>query len=149
MSQSVVITQPETTLARYNIALLGEETSEQLSLRVQNVKPGEGTPLHIHTDQAETFHVISGTFRFRAGNDELTGGPGFTVHIPKNTPHSFIFEDKANNGQLISVLTPGIHDGFIRNIPEAEANGTSMEELSQMAETFGAKIIGPKLTPKS
>ena len=148
MSNQIIVTQAEETRARYNVALLGEETSGQLSLRVQDVKPGEGTPLHIHTEQAETFHVVSGTFRFRAGDDELTGGPGFTVHIPKNTPHCFRYEGKESNGQLISVLTPGIHDGFIRNVPQAEQAGMPMTELTEMAEQFGVKIIGPKLSPQ-
>ncbi|WP_271274152.1 cupin domain-containing protein [Aliamphritea hakodatensis] len=148
MSNQIVVTQAEDTRARYNVALLGEETAGQLSLRVQEVQPGEGTPLHIHTAQAETFHVISGNFRFRAGNEEITGGPGFTVHIPKNTPHCFLYEGKENNGQLISVLTPGIHDGFILNIPRAQAAGMPTTELTEMAEQFGVEIIGPKLSAR-
>ena len=83
MSNQIVVTQAEDTRARYNVALLGEETAGQLSLRVQEVKPGEGTPLHIHTEQAETFHVVSGNFRFRAGDDELTGGPRLHCSHPE------------------------------------------------------------------
>ena len=147
-----VITDASLSQSRYHIALLGEETAGQLSLRVQDVEPGYGTPLHLHQDQAETFHVVKGTFRFRAGDTELTGTPGMTIHIPKNTPHCFLYEGPAadsditdRQGQLISILTPGIHDGFIRNIPEAQENGVAMNELTRMASTYGAEILGPGL----
>lgn len=149
MNSQLITTNTEIAKARHQIALLGSETNQQLSLRVQDVVPGEGTPLHIHTEQAETFHVVSGTFRFRVNDDEIVGEPGFTVHIPKGTPHAFLYEGQTQNGQLISILTPGKHDGFIQNIPEAQAAGASMDELTNMAEAYGAKIIGPRLQAKA
>lgn len=145
MTDSVVITEIEETKARHNVALLGAETGQQLSLRVQEIAPGEGTPLHKHVDQAETFHVVKGTFRFRAGDQEVIGTPGFTVHIPKGTPHCFLYEGQKENGQLISVLTPGIHDGFILNVPEAQQQGASMEALIELSAQHGVEILGPKL----
>jgi len=57
VGNGVVITEQKETKARFNIALLGSETNEQLSMRVQAVQPGEGTPLHVHVEQAETFDV--------------------------------------------------------------------------------------------
>ena len=151
MKEQVKITELEETRSRFNIALLGTETNGQLSMRVQDVRPGEGTPLHKHTEQAETFHVVSGVFKFQVGDEVVVGEPGFTVHIPKGTAHCFLYEDvgQKENGNLISVLTPGIHDGFIKNIPEAEQNGVPMNELTNMAENFGAEIVGPKLTSQA
>lgn len=148
MKEQVKITQIEETRNRFNIALLGSETNSQLSMRVQSVKPGEGTPLHFHTEQAETFHVVSGKFKFQVGDEVIVGEPGFTVHIPKGTAHCFLYEDvgQKENGNLISVLTPGIHDGFIKSIPAAESKGVPLNDLIKMAEEHGAKIVGPKLT---
>lgn len=148
MKEEIKITPIEAARTRYNIALLGTETNSQLSMRVQDVAPGEGTPLHVHTEQAETFHVVRGIFRFQVSEEIVTGSSGFTVHIPKGIPHCFIYDDvgQQENGHLISVLTPGIHDGFIKNIPEAEQNGMPLNELTKMAENFGAKIVGSKLS---
>lgn len=147
MNDGVVICEKEDMRARFNIALLGAETGGQLSMRVQEVKPGEGTPLHLHEAQAETFHVVAGSFLFQVGEECVRGEPGFTVHIPKQVPHCFLYPDTGKNasGTLISVLTPGIHDGFIKNIPEAEAKGVPMTELTAMALTYGAKIVGGKI----
>lgn len=150
MKEQIKITQKEEMLSRFNIAMLGTETNNQLSMRIQEVKPGEGTPLHLHTEQAETFHVVSGVFTFQASDEIVIGEPGITVHIPKGTPHCFLYNDigQQENGNLISVLTPGIHDGFIKSIPEAEQQGVPMNELTKMAKGFGAKIVGPKLSPQ-
>jgi quercetin dioxygenase-like cupin family protein len=147
MNTDVVITNIEDTKARHNVALLGSETNQQFSLRVQEVSCGDGTPLHIHTDQAETFHVVSGSFRFRVGDDEIIGHPGFTVHIPKGIAHCFLYEAQHKKGQLISILTPGINDGFIQALPEAQKENASQDELAAIAGQFGTKIIGLALTP--
>lgn len=147
MNTDVVITDVEDTKARHNVALLGSETNQQFSLRVQEVSCGDGTPLHIHTDQAETFHVVSGSFRFRVGDDEIVGHPGFTVHIPKGIAHSFLYEGQQEKGQLISILTPGINDGFIQTVPAAQAKNVPQDELVAIAEQFGTTIIGPALSP--
>ena len=147
MRNAVVMTTKEETESRHNVALYGSETNGQFSLRVQEVAPGEGTPLHIHVEQAETFHVVSGTFRFRVGDKEVIGKPGFTVHIPKGTPHCFLYDGATENGQLISVLTPGINDGFIAEVPVAQENGASNEAQAEIAERFGTQIIGPGLEP--
>lgn len=152
MREHVTITSASEARNRHDIALLGEETQRQLSLRVQQLSPGYGTPLHIHREQAETFHVVSGQFRFRVGDQELVGEPGMTVFVPKGTPHQFLYEDRGQgvDGQLISVLTPGVHDGFIQRIPEAQSQGAgadALAALAALATEFGAEILGPNMSP--
>lgn len=148
MDSKLTIRTAQETQNNHFVALLGQETDGQFSLRVQDIQPGQGSPLHIHKEQAETFHVVKGTFRFKVGEEELIGHEGLTVYIPKNTPHAYLYEDNGQeeDGKLLSILTPGIHDGFIKSIPEAEARGASGNELSDIAEQNGAQIIGPKLT---
>lgn len=148
MHSELTIRTAQQTKDNHYVALLGEETAQQFSLRVQDIEPGQGSPLHIHKEQSETFHVVSGEFMFKVGEQELIGKAGTTVHIPKNTPHAYLYEkgEAQEKGRLISILTPGIHDGFIKNIPEAEARGASADELSNIAKQFGAEVVGAKLT---
>ncbi|WP_299985820.1 cupin domain-containing protein [uncultured Ruegeria sp.] len=142
MTGKAIITPPEKTEARNYVALLGEETNGQLSYRFHAVQPGEGPPLHMHLEQAETFFIVSGSFIFQAGDDVVEVGPGTTLHVPKQTPHSFrCISDEA--GRLTSVLTPGIHDGFIMNVPEAQASGRPKDEVKALALEFGTEILGP------
>lgn len=145
MTKPIVIVESDEAKARQSVALFGSETDGAFSLRVQQSKPGEGTPLHTHDDQAETFHVISGRYRFRAGDEELVGEAGFTLHVPKRVPHCFVYEGKDVDGQIISIMTPGIHDGFIRDLPTAELKNTTPAELTEMAGQYGVTILGPGL----
>ena len=150
MNSELIIKTAQETKDNYFVALLGQETEHQFSLRVQDIVPGQGSPIHLHEEQSETFHVITGNFRFKVGDREIVGEPGMTVYIPKNTPHAYLYEDvgQQEQGKLLSILAPGLHDGFIKKIPEAESQGASQEELSNIAEQFGAKIVGPKLAEK-
>lgn len=145
MSNQVVLTEWSEAAERYQVALTGAETGGQLSVRVNEVEPGRATPLHIHVDQSETFHVIEGQFRFQVGERVVEAGPGFTAFIPKNTPHSFRYDGKSGNGRLMSILSPGIHDGFITEMPAAEARGVSKDEMNEIANRNGVQIIGPSL----
>lgn len=140
----VKFTEQEETKARHHVALLGSETEQQLNLRVQEVVPGYGQPLHRHLEQSETFHVIRGRFRFRAGDKEVVGEEGFSIYIPKGVAHCFVYEGESN-GKILSILTPGIHDEFVLNVPKAQEEGMPKDELSEMALQSGTQILGPSL----
>ena len=132
------------TFKRYNAALLGVETAQSLNFRMSCVLPNEGPPLHKHLEQAETFHISKGIFKFHVDGEEFHSEAGSTLFIPKGTPHSYLnIGDK--EATLISVLTPGIHDGFILDLAKAEQEGASMEELTALAEQNGTVILGPPL----
>lgn len=140
----IKFTTTEETLARHHVALLGSETEQQLNLRVQEVTPGYGQPLHRHLEQSETFHVIRGRFRFRAGDEEVVGEEGFSIFIPNGVPHCFVYEGDTN-GKILSVLTPGTHDEFVLNVPKAQEEGMPKDELAEMALQSGTEILGPGL----
>jgi hypothetical protein len=38
--------------------------------------PGQGPPLHVHTAQDETIHVLDGELRWPLGEEVLSAGPG-------------------------------------------------------------------------
>lgn len=138
-----VISNAEQTMQRHEVALLGEETGGALIFRSQDVEPGQGTPLHKHLEQDETFHIIEGEFRFVVGEQAIIVSEGTTLFVPRNTPHSLLNIGDSKT-KIISALTPGIHDGFVLNVPIAEKAGASNSELSEMAGNFGAVILGPK-----
>ena len=142
------ISKPEKTKERFEVALLGEETDGALIFRSQDVDPDQGTPLHKHIEQDETFHIISGYFRFIVGDKEIFASEGTTLFVPRNTPHSLL-NIGDESAKLISALTPGVHDGFVLNVPAAEKAGASNQELSDIAENYGAVILGPKQNYKN
>ena len=46
-------------------------------------------PMHWHSKQTETFHVISGQGLFYLEGNGITASPGDTVHIPRAAHHTF------------------------------------------------------------
>jgi quercetin dioxygenase-like cupin family protein len=67
-----------------------QETNGEL-LRVEHVfAPGGFVPAaHLHPHQVERFEVLSGSPRFRIGDEERTARPGDAVAIPAGTPHTW------------------------------------------------------------
>jgi mannose-6-phosphate isomerase-like protein (cupin superfamily) len=51
-------------------------------------QPGQGPRLHHHPHD-ETFVILDGHVRVRAGNEILDGGPGDIVTGPAGAPHGF------------------------------------------------------------
>ena len=50
---------------------------------------GHAPPLHVHHDEDEAFHLLSGSMRFRCGEEEFDLEPGGFVLVPRGTPHAF------------------------------------------------------------
>jgi quercetin dioxygenase-like cupin family protein len=70
-------------------------TAEQTKgefLRVEHVfapRASVPPPAHIHPRQVERFEVLSGSPRFRIGDDEQTARRGDVVAVPAGTPHTW------------------------------------------------------------
>lgn len=52
-------------------------------------EPGQFVPPHVHQDEDETFHVLSGTVIFTANGEEVEAAAGTTVFLPRGIPHAF------------------------------------------------------------
>jgi quercetin dioxygenase-like cupin family protein len=73
---------------RTEIQLTGAETAGAFCLLLDEPPVGWSLPAHIHTNAAETIHVLEGEFETTvAGATERTG-PGQTVHIPAGVVHA-------------------------------------------------------------
>lgn len=59
---------------------------ERLSLAVVELEPDSVVPEHQHENE-QLGIVVSGSVRFRVGNEVRDLGPGGTWRIPANTPH--------------------------------------------------------------
>ena len=73
---------------RTEIQLAGADTGGAFCLLVDEPPADWALPSHIHTDAAETIHVIEGEFEMTVdGVGELIG-PGQTLHIPAGVVHA-------------------------------------------------------------
>ena len=88
----------------------------------EELPPLLDTPLHVHANEDELFHVIDGHHEFRCGEREFRVGPGAFVFLPRGVPHGHrrIIEGE---GRLLVITTPGGFDGFFRMLAEAHRSG--------------------------
>jgi quercetin dioxygenase-like cupin family protein len=57
--------------------------------------PGTFVPPHIHPDQDEFLYILEGTFDFWLDGQEVQGGPGDLVTLPRGIPHGIFNKSDA------------------------------------------------------
>ena len=79
------VTKERITFLETSADTNGERVSIRLELPADGAVPGT----HVHPEQYETFHVISGRMKFRYGFRKIVAGPGETVVVPPGVVHDF------------------------------------------------------------
>lgn len=110
-----------------------------------NVLPkGHGTPMHVHHNMDEAFHVLSGEVKVVTETEEIRSGPGDYVHVPRGVTHALVAvsEEPAN---LIWVATPGDYKKFFDEIIEVTggAGEPDFGELAKIAAKHDTIVVGP------
>lgn len=111
-----------------------------------------GPPLHIHTREDETFHVLEGAmgYEFDGARGVLT--PGQSAFLPRNKPHRFF---NAHDGmtRFLMIVTPGDLMQFFRDVQTAHASfdlasppevtpAVGRRIVEVFTRTYGGQIIG-------
>src|ERR1700761_5683350 len=73
---------------RTEVHLTGEDTGGFFCLLVDEPPAGWLLPAHLHTEAAETIHIIEGEFEMTIDGEIERLGAGETVHIPPGVVHS-------------------------------------------------------------
>jgi quercetin dioxygenase-like cupin family protein len=81
------------------IATAADTNGERLEIELALAPDGAVPGAHVHPEQVETFHVVSGTMKFRLGLKKIIAGPGVTVVVPAGAIHSF-----ANAGEDTAIV---------------------------------------------
>src|SRR3954453_9271930 len=77
---------------RMTLKATAETTGGAYGLVESWIAPHSSPPLHIHRREDEAFWVLEGRVRFRCGDQEVVGGPGTFVFLPRDIPHTFVVE---------------------------------------------------------
>ncbi|MFJ9759510.1 cupin domain-containing protein [Streptomyces sp. NPDC101149] len=95
----------------YTIKLTAEQTGGSVGILEASVPPGGGPAAHSHTDQDETFYLISGELEFLDGDRIFNAGPGGLVHCPRGTRHRFK-NVGFHTARMLFFYTPGGSEGL-------------------------------------
>jgi quercetin dioxygenase-like cupin family protein len=123
----------------------GDETGGAFDYFVVEVAPHGGPPLHVHHEQEETIHVLSGRFKVRVGDEEQVLEQGGFAFMPSGLPHAFLnLTDEP--AEIVVVYTPGGGASFYAELGPLTRNGTpDRAEVAACFERHGMTLLGPPL----
>jgi quercetin dioxygenase-like cupin family protein len=126
--------------------LTGDETRGAIDYFVCEVAAYGGPPLHVHHEQDEALHVVSGRFNVRIGDQEHKLEPGGFAYLPAGLPHAFLnLTDQP--AEVIIVFAPGGGHRFFAELgPAARAGERDREEIAEIFERHGMTLLGPPLS---
>lgn len=151
MEDAFILKETEGRLSKpYNVLdmpvylkVAGSDTNGQISVFVAEYKKNQGPPLHSH-DVDETFYVTEGEFIFQMGGNKGTAVAGDVVFVPRNMPHTTL--TVSDTGKMLFIVNPSGNVEKIFAKLDAFKEIPSIEEIVQVHEELGLKILGPPLS---
>jgi mannose-6-phosphate isomerase-like protein (cupin superfamily) len=102
---------------------------------------GLGPPLHVHRDSAESFYVISGSYRMHLDGQDFDCPAGSFVFVPVGMRHTF--QSAGPGSRKLNLYTPAGMVGYFDELAVAIASGVDESGLDAMAERYQMEIVGP------
>ncbi|HEY7142979.1 MAG TPA: cupin domain-containing protein [Streptosporangiaceae bacterium] len=155
-----VITSPDTQAAIWFLGALsqvrvsGEQTGGAFSLTDNLGRRGNGSPVHVHDRDDETFVVLEGELRVMAGEEEYAAGPGTVAVLPRRLRHAYVVTSAT--ARFLSLHTPGGFERFAAEVgqpaqapvlPPEPAGQHDSAALAQAAARHGITILAPPPRP--
>lgn len=138
----------------YTILVSGEDTAGRYTLIDMHIPQGGGPPPHRH-DFEELFSVLEGEIEATFRGEKLRLGPGETINIPANAPHSFTNAGSAPV-RLLCMCSPAGQEQFFLEVgqlvatrttpPEpldSEAQGAFIARVQELAPRYRTELLPP------
>jgi quercetin dioxygenase-like cupin family protein len=122
------------------------ETGGTMTVFETFVAPGEGPPLHVHTNEDEAVYVLEGELHFRLGPDLHTLPPGAFLFIPRGSPHTF---QNVGDGtaRFLVIFTPSGMERFFERMAVDASNVGDQALFAAFGREVGMDVVGPPLAP--
>ncbi|HEX3910165.1 MAG TPA: cupin domain-containing protein [Solirubrobacteraceae bacterium] len=117
---------------RTEVHLAERDTAGAFCLLVDHPTVGWSLPPHIHTDAAETIHVVEGEFAMEVDGQAMRLGPGETVHVPRGVVHSGA-NVGSGAGRRVLIFSPAGMERFF-----LEAGSPTQERPPEPASVLAA-----------
>ncbi|HEY9623631.1 MAG TPA: cupin domain-containing protein [Crinalium sp.] len=133
----------------YTFKAIGEETSGQYALLELVIQPQDGTPLHVHSHEAEAFYVQDGEIEFQLGDRTIIANAGTFLHSPPGQPHRFVNKG-TTPAQMLCWATPAGVEKFFAAIgtkvndptaPPPQVTSADIEKVMAIAPQYGITIL--------
>ena len=132
-----------TVLGQSNVCLLSEQqTGGAFSLFHATIPPDSGPPLHVHSHEDEYFYILSGRFEFSDGDDRHAVMPGFCLHAPQGSLHTFR-NIGSTPGSFLVIITPGGFENFFAEMSALPPGPPDMARLIEIASRYQIRYAAP------
>ena len=155
-----VISGPDTQTAIWflgtlsQVRLSGEQTGGAYSVTENLTRRGNGSPVHVHDRDDETFFVLDGELRVVAGEEEHAAGPGTVAVLPRRLRHAYVVTSAT--ARFLSLHTPAGFEQFAAEVgqpaqaltlPPEPGGPPDLAALAQAAARHGITILAPPPQP--
>ena len=115
----------------YSLLATGDETNNAFFQFEAVVPQGGGPPAHVHSKEAETFYIVSGSLEILLGDAIYQAKAGDFVYIPRGTVHSFknVGSDKAV--QLVTFVPSGMEKFFKEVFPAVKDRNVAPPPITE------------------
>ena len=97
------------------IKALGNDTGGTYSIWENRILPGQGPPLHVHTQEEETWYVLEGELTWTVGDNEFHAKQGSFINLPRFVPHAFL--NKSNKpARMMQTYAPAGSENWFLDI---------------------------------
>jgi quercetin dioxygenase-like cupin family protein len=139
----------------HTMRVRNDESEDGISVMETLAPHGDSPPLHVHHTEDETFHVLEGELRMRAGDADITIAAGETLLAPKGVPHTYRVESREGARWLV-ITTRGDFERFVRALsrpaersalptPHGPPTPEQTDALAAAARDHGIELVGPPL----
>lgn len=127
-----------------DVKISGKDTNGDLAVFEQtSLSPKRGTPLHVHPNQDEIFHVQDGEYRFLVGQNQYQLQAGDSIFLPRKVPHAWT--QISEKGRMTVILQPaGKLEEFFVTVAALDKEPTK-EEMAKIFAAHDMQIVGPPL----
>lgn len=133
----------------WTVKASGEQTGGSFSLIEEWAPRGEGTPLHRHPEDDETFYVLEGELAIYFEDGQPIAAPaGSFVYVPGGAVHAFTVASET--ARYLIITTPQ-HERFYRaafgdpaqsrDLPQG--GPLDMDRIGAAAQEYNVEILGP------
>ena len=116
----------------------GADSAGRVTTFESVIAPGDGPPLHVHSNEDEVLYVLEGDFRLQLGDDVHEAPEGTLMYIPPGTPHCFQNAGE-HPGRLLVFFTPSGMEHFFG------LTGGDPDAFKAAAAQVGMEVVGPPL----
>ncbi|GJM62971.1 cupin domain-containing protein [Persicobacter diffluens] len=113
------------------IKLTGKDTNGQFALVEQFNVPGAGIPLHVHENEDEVFHVLSGQVEITINGETQIMEAGDMVFCPRGAAHAFVIVGEEKARVMLSIFPAGLENMFeeLAQLPEGPPDFAKVTEI--------------------